>query len=283
MSGMRAVAGVGRAAPLYLGVAILLTFTLFPFVWMGVTSLKTNAELYNIEANPFTIARGITLSHYTYLFAKTLYPRWYANTLLVASLSTVIAVVVSVLAAYALARLRFRGSDVLGTGIFAIYLVPTSLLFLPLSRVVVGLGLNDKLWSLVVTYPTFLIPFATWLLISYFRTIPRELEECAMVDGANRLYALVRIVLPVALPGLVTVTIFSFTLSWGELMYALTFISSSVQKTLSVGTVGELVRGDVFYWGELMAGGLLAAVPVAVLYAFLSEYYVAGLAAGAIK
>jgi len=147
----------------------------------------------------------------------------------------------------------------------------------------VRLGLNDTLWALVVTYPTFLIPFATWLLISYFRTIPHELEECAMVDGASRLRALVQIVLPVALPGLVTVTIFSFTLSWGELMYALTFVSSSVQKTLSVGTVGELVRGDVFYWGELMAGGLLAAVPVGVLYAFLSEYYVAGLAAGAIK
>jgi multiple sugar transport system permease protein len=283
MNTTRVIAHLGRSASLYLGVAILLIFSLFPFVWMGVTSLKTNAELYDIESNPFTVRRGITLSHYTYLFTKTLYPRWYANTLLVASLSTIIAVCVSVLAAYALARLRFRGADTLGIGIFAIYLVPTSLLFLPLSRVVVRLGLNDTLWALVVTYPTFLIPFATWLLISYFRTIPHELEECAMVDGASRLRALVQIVLPVALPGLVTVTIFSFTLSWGELMYALTFVSSSVQKTLSVGTVGELVRGDVFYWGELMAGGLLAAVPVGVLYAFLSEYYVAGLAAGAIK
>ncbi len=282
MSRKRIVARLERVAS-YLGVAALLSFALFPFVWMGMTSLKTNAELYNIEANPLTIRRGVTFSHYAYLFAKTLYPRWYANTLLVATMSTAIAVVISVFAGYALARLRFRGSDAVGVGIFATYLVPTSLLFLPLSRVVVGLHLSDTLWSLVLTYPTFLIPFATWLLISYFRTIPRELEECAMVDGASRLHALTRIVLPVALPGLVTVTIFSFTLSWGELMYALIFVSSSMQKTLSIGTVGELVRGDVFYWGELMAGGLLAAVPVAILYAFLSDYYVAGLAAGSIK
>lgn len=282
MSKKRTLARLGRVAS-YLSVAALVAFALFPFVWMAITSLKTNAELYNIEANPFAIRGGLTLSHYGYLFEKTLYPRWYANTLLVAGLSTMISVVVSVSAGYALARLRFRGAGALGVGIFTVYLVPTSLLFLPLSRVVVGLRLSDSLWSLVVIYPTFLIPFATWLLISYFRTIPRELEECAMVDGASRLYALVRIVLPIALPGLVTVTIFSFTISWGELMYALTFVSSSVQKTLSVGTVAELVRGDVFYWGELMAGGLLAAVPVAVLYAFLSEYYVAGLAAGSIK
>lgn len=277
--------GINRTASrivTYASVGVLLIFTLYPFFSMLVTSLKPVSELYDRSISPLWVAAP-TLDHYLKLLTGTGYLRWYANSLLVATASTAISVLFSVLAAYALSRIRMPGAEALGTAVFAVYLVPPSLLFLPLAGVVNGLGLTNTLWSLVLTYPTFQIPFATWLLIGYFHGIPREVEDSARVDGANRLQILQRIVVPMALPGLVTVTIFSFTLAWGELIYALTFIAQSKLATVSLGTVTQLIRGDAFFWGPLMAGGLLAAVPIVVAYAFLSDYYVAGLTSGSIK
>jgi multiple sugar transport system permease protein len=201
----------------------------------------------------------------------------------VSVLATAISVIISTAAAYGLVRIPFRGSAAFSIGIFVTYLVPPTLLFIPLSRVVTALGLSDSRLSLIVTYPTFIVPFCTWLLMSYFATIPKELEECAIVDGATRWQALVKIVLPVALPGVVTATLFSFTLAWGELIYAMTFIASGPYKTLTAGAVADLIRGDVFYWGPLMAGALLASIPVVIAYGFLMDYYVSGLVTGATK
>ena len=198
-------------------------------------------------------------------------------------IATAISLVIGTIAAYALARLKFFGVGTFGTGIFVTYLVPTSLLFLPLAQVVNWLGLGDSKWALVVTYPTFLVPFCTWLLMGYFRTVPKEVEECAMVDGATRVQALLRIVLPMAVPGLICAALFGFTLSWNEFIYALTFTSSSEEITASVGVTQELIRGDVYFWGGLMAGAVLASVPLVVLYVFFLDYYVSGLTAGAVK
>src|SRR2546430_3902265 len=198
-------------------------------------------------------------------------------------LSTFVSLVIGTIAAYALARLKFFAVGTFGTGIFVTYLVPTSLLFLPLAQVVNWLGLGDSKWALVVTYPTFLVPFCTWLLMGYFRTVPKEVEECAMVDGATRIQALLRIVLPIAIPGLVCAALFAFTLSWSEFIYALTFTSSSDQITASVGVTSELIRGDIYFWGSLMAGAVLGSVPIVILYVFFLDYYVSGLTAGAIK
>lgn len=274
-----------RGGGLWRGIALapFVLFTLFPFYWMLVTSLKTDRELYDLAALPLVIRQGITLEHYALLFRQTEFARWFLNSLIVSTAATIISLIISVVAGYALARLAFRGANTFAMAIFVSYLVPSTLLFIPLSRMVAVAGLTDSLWALVVTYPSFLIPFCTWLLMGYFRTLPREIEECAMVDGLTRLGTLVRIVLPVARPGIVTAALFSFTLSWGELVYGLTFISSSVKKPLAVGVVAELVRGDVFFWGSLMAGALLASLPVVVIYAFLTEHFVSGLTAGATK
>lgn len=272
-----------RALGYYLAVAPFVAFSLFPFYWMIVTSLKQNSEIYDLRAIPFWFRVSPTLEHYAFLFQRTAFLTWTGNTAVVAVLSTAAAVLISILAAYALARLRFRGGEVLGGAIFAVYLVPTTLLFIPLSEVIRELGLADTRWALVVTYPTFLVPFATWLLMSYFRTIPVELEESAWIDGCSRLGALIRVLLPTAIPGVLTAALFAFTLSWNEFIYAVMFVSSTAQKTLGPGVVTELVRGDVFYWGELMAGAVLGSVPIAVAYAFLLDYYISGLTAGAIK
>lgn len=272
-----------RAAAYYLAALPFVIALLFPFYWMVVTSLKQKAELYDLTAIPFWFRSGPTLEAYRFLFEHTAFATWTVNTAVVSVLSTAIAVVISILAGYALARLRFRGGETLGGSIFAVYLVPTTLLFIPLSQVIRILHLGDTRWSLVVSYPTFLVPFATWLLMSYFRTIPKELEESALIDGCSYLGALVRIILPTAIPGVLTATLFAFTLSWNEFIYAVTFVSSTAQKTLGPGVVTELIRGDVFYWGELMAGAVLGSVPIAVIYAFLLDYYISGLTAGAIK
>jgi multiple sugar transport system permease protein len=273
---------LGKIA-LHLGLVPFLIFALFPFYHMGLTSLKTDQELYDREAVPLLIRQGPTLAHYQKLLWETEFLTWTKNSLLVTVLATTVSVVVGTIAAYALARLRFFGVGPFGTGIFVTYLVPTSLLFLPLAQVVNWLGLADSKWSLVVTYPTFLIPFCTWLLMGYFRTVPKEVEECAMVDGATRVQALLRIVLPIAVPGLVCAVLFAFTLSWNEFIYALTFTSSSDQITASVGVTSELIRGDIYYWGGLMAGAMLGSVPIVVLYVFFLDYYVSGLTAGAVK
>ena len=260
-----------------------LIFALFPFYHMALTSLKQNKELYDRNAIPLLITKGPTLEHYTKLLWETAFLTWTKNSLLVTVLSTFVSLVIGTIAAYALSRLKFFAVETLGTAIFVTYLVPTSLLFLPLAQVVNWLGLGDSKWALVVTYPTFLVPFCTWLLMGYFRTVPKEVEECAMVDGATRIQALWRIVLPIAVPGLVCAALFAFTFSWNEFIYALTFTSSSDQITASVGVTSELIRGDIYYWGSLMAGAVLASVPIVVLYVFFLDYYVSGLTAGAIK
>jgi multiple sugar transport system permease protein len=260
-----------------------LLFAVFPFYHMALTSLKTDRELYDRAAIPLLIREGPTLDHYKNLIWETAFVTWTKNSLLVTGLATTISVVIGTIAAYALARLQFFGVGTFGTGIFVTYLVPTSLLFLPLAQVVNWIGLADSKWALVVTYPTFLVPFCTWLLMGYFRTVPKEVEECAMVDGATRVQALVRIVLPMAIPGIICAILFGFTLSWNEFIYALTFTSSSEEITASVGVTQELIRGDIYFWGGLMAGAMLASIPIVVLYVFFLDYYVSGLTAGAVK
>lgn len=271
-----------RLALFHLPLWLFLIVTLFPFYWMLITSIKPNAELYNVRMNPFTVLQP-TLDHFRYLLRETIFPTWSFNTLYVSILSTAISLVAGILAGYALARLRFKGAGIIAVGIFVTYLVPPTLLFIPLADVVRTFGLLDSPWALILTYPTFLIPFSTWLLMGYFKAIPRELEECAMIDGATRIQALMKIVLPLALPGILSAGIFAFTLSWNEFIYALVFLSSTDIKTIPVGVVSELIRGDVFFWGPLMAGALLGSIPVAIIYSFFVEYYVAGLTAGAVK
>jgi multiple sugar transport system permease protein len=263
--------------------ALFLLFLDFPFVWMLLTSLKPDSDLYDPSQAPLALPH-VTGEHYRKLFAQLPFGDWVGNSLLVAAASTAISLAIGTLAAYALARLRFRGSAAIGLGIFVTYLVPTSLLFLPLAHVVRQLGLYDSLDALIVTYPTFLVPFCTWLLMGYFRTIPRELEECATVDGATRLQAFRRIILPVALPGLVSAGIFAFTLSWNEYLYALTFLNTDALKTVSVGVPSKaIVGGDAYQWGQLMAAAVLGSVPIAAGYGFFLRYYVAGMTAGAVK
>lgn len=256
--------------------------TLFPFYWMLITSLKPDSELYNIAMNPLLL-REPTFKHYRLLFEDTPFVRWMVNTMVVAVVSTGISLVCAIGAGYALARLRFCGATAIGLIIFTTYLIPHTLIFLPLAQVVHMLGLANSLWALILTYPTFLIPFCAWLLMGYFKTIPLELEECAMIDGASRVRAMWSIVLPLARPGILSAGIFAFTLSWNEFIYALVFLSSPETKTIPVGVVSELIKGDVFYWGSLMAGALLGSVPVAIFYSFLVEHYVGGLTAGAVK
>jgi multiple sugar transport system permease protein len=263
----------------------LMAFTfilLFPFYWMTITTLKSNDDIYDYERNnPFWVWNP-TLANIKKLLFDTSYPEWLWNTMLVSVASTFIALFASVLAAYAVERLRFKGSRWVGLSIYAAYLVPPSILFIPLATMVFNLGLFDTRWALILTYPTFLIPFCTWLLMGYFKSIPYELEECAIIDGATRLQILWKIVLPLAVPGLISAAIFAFTLSWNEFIYALTFIASSENKTVPVGVLTELVDGDVYHWGSLMAGALFGSIPVAVLYSFFVEYYVSGMT-GAIK
>jgi multiple sugar transport system permease protein len=270
-----------RVVTLYLPIAAFLVVLLFPFYWMAITSFKPNAELLSREGNPFWVMKP-TLEHFHHLIFETPYPDWMWNTVLVTVIATFTSLAASVFAAYSIERLRFRGSKQVGLAIFMAYLVPPSILFIPLAAIVFKLHLFDTRWALILTYPTFLIPFCTWLLMGYFRTIPYELEECALIDGATRWQILVKIVLPLAVPGLISAGIFAFTLSWNEFIYALTFISSSEVKTVPVGVVTELVEGDVYHWGALMAGALLGSLPVAILYSFFVEYYVSGMT-GAVK
>jgi len=271
-----------RVVMLYVPLACFMLILLFPFYWMTVTAFKPNAELYNFrEHNPFWITSP-TLDHIYLLLFKTSYPQWLWTTMLVSVCATVLSLVASTLAAYAIQRLRFKGSQYVGLAIYLAYLVPPSILFIPLATMVVQLGLFDTPFALILTYPTFLIPFCTWLLIGYFKSIPFELEECALIDGATRLQILWQITLPLAVPGLISAGIFSFTLSWNEFIYALAFIQSSENKTVPVAILTELVTGDVYQWGALMAGALLGSLPVAIFYSFFVDYYVSSLT-GAVK
>jgi multiple sugar transport system permease protein len=265
----------------YLPLLVFLFVLLFPFYWMGVTTFKPDNELLSRDGNPFWIIAP-TFAHIEKLLFKTEYPQWMWNTVVVSVTATFFSLLASVFAAYAIERLRFSGAKHVGLGIFLAYLVPPSILFIPLASVVFQMGLFDTRLALILTYPTFLIPFCTWLLMGYFRSIPMELEECALIDGANRWQILVKIILPLAVPVLISAGIFAFTLSWNEFIYALTFVSSSEVKTLPVGVVTELVEGDVYHWGALMAGALFGSLPVAIIYSFFVEYYVSGMT-GSVK
>ncbi len=266
----------------YTPLVAFLIILLFPFYWMVVTTFKSNEELYNhSEYSPFWIYSP-TLDNVKKLLFDTDYPQWLVTTMTVAVVATFISLFASVLAAYAIQRLRFRGGEVVGLAIYLAYLVPPSILFIPLATMIFNFGLYDSPMALILTYPTFLIPFCTWLLMGYFKSIPYELEECALVDGATRLQILWKITLPLAVPGLISAGIFAFTLSWNEFIYALAFISSSENKTVPVAVLTQLVEGDVYHWGALMAGALLGSLPVAIIYSFFVEYYVSSLT-GAVK
>jgi len=262
------------------GFSILLAF---PFYWMAITSFKRGSDLYNLQNNPFIFNQPPTLEHLRLLFEETLFLRWCWNTALAGSAVVIITLVLSLPAAWALARLTGAWGQQLGIGIFLTYLIPPTLLFIPMSRVVAVLGLQDSLWSVVVTYPTFTVPFSVWLLMGFFKAIPRDLEEAAMVDGLTRFGAFVKLVVPISLSGILTVVIFSFTLVTQEFVYALTFISSAESQTVGVGVPIFLVRGDVYYWGSLMAACLITSLPIAVLYDVFLDRFIAGFTVGSVK
>ncbi|HWK68991.1 MAG TPA: carbohydrate ABC transporter permease [Rhizobiaceae bacterium] len=271
-----------RVVTIYIPLVIFVIVLLFPFYWMTITAVKPNEEMTDYDNySPLWVARP-TLQHIRYLLFETSYPGWLLNTIIISVAATFLSLITSVLAAYAIERLRFNGSRSIGLAIFLAYLVPPSILFIPLAVMVFNLGLYDTRFALILTYPTFLVPFCTWLLMGYFRSIPFELEECALIDGATRWQILTRIVLPLSVPGLISAGIFAFTLSWNEFIYALTFIQSSENKTVPVGVLTELVRSDVYEWGALMAGALIGSLPVVILYSFFVEYYVSSLT-GAVK
>jgi multiple sugar transport system permease protein len=266
--------------------AVLVFFSValaFPFYWMLITTFKRTTDLYNLKNNPFLFAERPTLEHLRLLFGETLFLRWLANTTLAGTLVVVITLALALPAAYALARLTGRWGERLGIGIFLTYLVPPTLLFIPLSRVVASLGLQDTIWSVVVVYPSFTIPFSTWLLMGFFKSIPPELEDAAMVDGLTRFQAFARLVVPISLSGILTVVIFTFTLVTQEFVYALTFISSASHQTVGVGVPIYLVRGDVYYWGSLMAACVIASLPIGFLYNLFLDRFIAGFTFGSVK
>ena len=266
------------------GVLVFFTvFSAFPFYWMLITSFKTTRDLLTRANNPFLYNEPPTLENLRVLFFDTLYVRWLGNTFLVGALVVAITLVLAVPAGYALARLTGRWGEQLGIAIFLTYLVPPTLLFLPMSRVVSDLGLQDSLWSLVLVYPSFTVPFCTWLMMGFFKAIPRDLEEAAMIDGHSRFGAFVKVVIPISIAGLLTVVIFTLTLVMQEFVYALTFITAARNFTVSVGVPTFLVRGDVYFWGSLMAGCFIASVPIAILYNLFVDRFIAGFTVGAIK
>jgi multiple sugar transport system permease protein len=271
-----------RLFKLWIPLLLYSIFLLFPFAWMLIVSIKPDQLLLDTRINPFAIISP-TLENYRYLLQETEFPRWIWNTLVVTVGATALSLFCSILIGYALGHFRFRGGNTLGIAIFLLYLVPPTLLFIPLSQIISRFGLYNSYWALILVYPTFLIPFASWLMMGYFRTISRELEDAALVDGATRLQAMTRIVLPLAIPGILSAGIFCFTLAWNEFLYALVFMGSGDMKTVPVGVVSDLIRADLYFWGSLMAAGLLGSVPVAVAYAFLVDHYVSGLTAGATK
>ena len=255
---------------------------LFPFYWMAITSIKPNRELYSQKVMPLIVHQP-TLKHYVDLFEQTNFLTWTYNTMLVAIVTTVISLVLGVMTGYPLARMNFPGAALVAIGVAATYLVPQPLLFIPMADIINTLGLGNTLSAVMLTYPTLLIPFCAWLLMGYFKSVPRELEEAARIDGATRFQAMTRVVLPLCTPGLLSAGIFAFTLAQNEFLYALIFLTKSEVRTVPVGAITELIRGDVFYWGQLMAAALLGSVPVAIIYSFFVEHYVAGLTAGSVK
>jgi len=272
----------GRIIRLYLPLAFFLVAMLFPFYWMAITSIKPNRELYNARIMPLVVHQPV-LKHYYDLFEQTNFLTWTYNTMLVAVITTAASLILGAMIAYPLARMNFPGAAVVAIGIAATYLVPQPLLFIPMADIINKLELGNTLSAVMLTYPTLLIPFCAWLLMGYFKSVPRELEEAARIDGASRFQAMWRVVLPLTTPGLLSAGIFAFTLAQNEFLYALIFLAKSEVRTVPVGVITELIRGDVFYWGQLMAAALLGAIPVAVIYSFFVDYYVAGLTAGSVK
>lgn len=271
-----------RLFGLWLPLAVLTVFCLFPFAWMVVTSLKPNAELYDPKAFPLAIHHP-SLQHYIDLLKETNFLLWTANTMVVAVISTAISLVLGTMLAYPLARMRFPGAALLAIAVGAAYLVPQTLLFVPMVDLINRLDLGNTLSAVMLTYPTLLVPFCAWLLMGYFKTVPKELEEAALIDGATRWKAMTRVILPLCVPGFISAGIFAFTLAQNEFLYALLFLTRSNIRTVSIGVVGELIRGDAFYWGQLMAAAFLGLVPVVLIYMFFVKYYVAGLTAGSVK
>ena len=278
------LAALREKGPAYLIVGPFAILLAFPFYWMLMTALKSDADLYDVENVPYKFNQGSpTFSNVEFLFRHTKYLQWLENTAIVGVLVVIITLILSLPAGYALARLSGRWGQSVGIGIFLTYLVPPTLLFLPMSRVIAELGLQDKLMSLVLVYPSFTVPFSTWLLMGFFRTIPIELEDAAMVDGASRVRTLVSVVFPVSVPGILTVVIFTFSLVVNEFVYAITFITTSSERTVSAGVPTELIRGDVFYWGALMAATLIPAIPLALLYNLFLDRFIAGFTGGAFR
>src|SRR6266436_1407436 len=272
-----------RLAGKLVHVLVITIFTValaFPFYWMLITSFKQNVDLYTMENNPFIFNAKPTLEHLNFLFTQTRFVRWLGNTAFVGVVVVAITLLLAVPAAYSLAR---RWGERLGIGIFLTYLVPPTLLFIPLSRVVAFLGLQDSLWALILVYPTFTVPFSIWLLMGFFKSIPKELEDAAMVDGLTRFGAFVKLVIPISVSGILTVVIFTFTLVTQEFVYALTFISSESNQMIGTGIPIFLVRGDVYYWGALMAACLIASLPVAFMYNLFLDRFIAGFTVGAVK
>ena len=272
-----------RHVLIYLGLCPFLLIAVFPIFWMAVTALKQDPDLYRMDVVPFWFHLPPTAKNFTFLFRRTFYGDWITNTMAISVFVSAITLLTAVPAGYALARLRLPFAENLGIGIFMTYLVPAIILFIPLSRVVSTLGLQDTWWALVVIYPTFTIPFCTWLLMGFFKTVPFEIEEAAMLDGCGQLRALLRVVLPVSWPGVITAVIFSFTLSMQDFLYSLAFVSISEQKPVPLGVATELIRGDVYFWGSLMAGALLVGVPVAIVYNLFLDRFISGITGAAIK
>jgi multiple sugar transport system permease protein len=273
---------IQRAVRVWAPVIFFLVLALFPFYWMAITSIKPNAELYNTHMMPLLV-RNPTLKHYVDLLTQTSFLLWTWNTMVVAVISTAISLVLGIMLAYPLARINFPGAGLIAIAVAAVYLVPQPLLFIPLAEIINRLNLGNTLTSVILTYPTMLVPFCAWLLLGYFKTVPIELEEAARIDGASRLQTMRKIFLPLCTPGFISAGIFAFTLAQNEFLYALIFLTKSSVRTVPVGVISELIKGDVFYWGQLMAAALLGSIPVAIIYSFFVEHYVAGLTSGAVK
>jgi multiple sugar transport system permease protein len=266
----------------YIALTVFVIMFLVPPFYTLMTSLKSSAEISAQQGSPWMV-RHPTLENFWYLITYPNFQTYYLNSVMITIATVVVSMVIAVLAAFSLARMGFWGSNVLSTGVFLTYLIPASLLFLPLFQIVGWLGLINSFWCLVLLYPTLAVPFCTWIMIGYFSSVPKELDEAALIDGAGYLQMLWKIFIPVAMPGIIAATIFAFTVSWGSFLYPLAYLYTSNQMVLTVGIISDLIRGDVFQWGKIMAGVVLASLPPIVIYAFLMDYYVAGLTAGATK
>jgi len=266
----------------YAALAVFVFMFLIPPFYMLITSFKTSAEISEQQTNPWLVHRP-TLQNYLDLIQNSNFQHFFINSVKITVFVVAVSMALSVLAAFSLARLRFWGSQLLATGVFLTYLVPDSLLFIPLFQIMGKLGLINNTWGLLLIYPTLAVPFCSWIMIGYFASIPKELDEAALIDGAGWMQVLFKIFIPVAMPGIIAATIFAFTVSWGQFIYPMAYLYRSDQMVLTVGIISDLIRADVFQWGKIMAGSLMAAAPPVIIYAFLMDYYIAGLTAGATK